>query len=227
MFVLIARFEGGTAAQIEEEGARIRRDLEALSRSTSWPPAPGEGIHDVPVALAGLASRFEMLVDRERGAVALLFYAETADQARGIREFMDRLWPSSAGWGTRVSAEPYEVYLDRADEGDAVRLSRLADEVAQFLSDLEEGMESFWDRDGQGQHEAVKKWCEENDRGFVLNCKSTTDFWLHRADCPHFTFDPSTPVSLTRNRKVCSLDRTQLERWARERGILTFCSDCM
>ena len=40
MFVLIARFEGGTAAQIEEEGARIRRDLEALSRDRSWPPAP-------------------------------------------------------------------------------------------------------------------------------------------------------------------------------------------
>lgn len=114
MFVLIARFEGGTAAQIEEEGARIRRDLEALSRSTSWPPAPGEGIHDVPVALAGLASRFEMLVDRERGAVALLFYAETADQVRGIRGFMDEMWPSSAGWGTRVSAELYEVYLDEA-----------------------------------------------------------------------------------------------------------------
>lgn len=122
MFVLIARFEGGTAAQIEEEGARIRRDLEALSRSTSWPPAP-EGIHDprragdqtvVPSALARLASRFEMLVDRERGAVALLFYAETADQVRSIREFMDRIWPSSAGWGTRVSAELYEVYLDEA-----------------------------------------------------------------------------------------------------------------
>lgn len=123
MFVLIARFEGGTAAQIEEKGARIRRDLEAfVSRSRSWPPAP-EGIHDprragdqtvVPSALAGLASRFEMLVDRERGAVALLFYAETAGQVRSIREFMDRIWPSSAGWGTRVSAELYEVYLDEA-----------------------------------------------------------------------------------------------------------------
>ena len=100
-------------------------------------------------------------------------------------------------------------------------------EAALYFSDLEEGMESFWDRDGQGQHEAFEKWRSENPRAFVLNCKSTTDFWLHRADCPHFKFDPSTPVSLTKNRKVCSLDRTQLERWANERGTLTFCSDCM
>jgi hypothetical protein len=53
MFVRIARFEGGSTAQIEEEGARIRRDLEAARR--------GEDSPEVPSELALLASRFEML----------------------------------------------------------------------------------------------------------------------------------------------------------------------
>ena len=53
MFVRIARFEGGTTAEMEEEGARIRRDLEAARRGESGPEVPSE--------LALLASRLEML----------------------------------------------------------------------------------------------------------------------------------------------------------------------
>ena len=106
MFVRIARFEGGTTAQIEEEGARIRRDLEAARRGESGPEVPSE--------LALLASRLEMLVDRDRGAVAVLVYAETADQVREIDRIMDKMSPSTDGWGKRVSAELYEVYLDEA-----------------------------------------------------------------------------------------------------------------
>jgi hypothetical protein len=106
MFVRIARFEGGTTAQIEEEGARIRRDLDAARRGESGPEVPSE--------LALLASRLEMVVDRERGAVAVLVYAETADQVREIDRIMDGMSPSSEGWGKRVSADLYEVYLDEA-----------------------------------------------------------------------------------------------------------------
>jgi len=106
MFVRIARFEGGSTAQIEEEGARIRRDLEAARR--------GEESPEVPSELALLASRFEMLVDRERGATAVLVYAETEQQAREIDRIMDGMSPSSSEWGRRVSAEVYEVYLDEA-----------------------------------------------------------------------------------------------------------------
>ncbi len=106
MFVRIARFEGGSAAQIEEEGARIRADLETARR--------GEDSSEVPSELALLASRFEMLVDRERGAVAMLVYAETEEQAREIDRIMDGMSPSSGQWGHRVSAEVYEVYLDEA-----------------------------------------------------------------------------------------------------------------
>ena len=94
MFVRIARFEGGTAAQIEEEGSRIRRDLEA---ARSGEPGP-----EIPSELALLARRIEMLVDRERGAVVVLIYAETEAQAREIDRIMDQMSPSSAGWGRRV-----------------------------------------------------------------------------------------------------------------------------
>ena len=106
MFVRIARFEGGNSAQIEEEGARIRRDLEAARR--------GEESPEVPSELALLATRLEMLVDRERGAVAVLVYAETQEQAREIDRIMDGMSPSSGEWGKRVSAEVYEVYFDEA-----------------------------------------------------------------------------------------------------------------
>lgn len=108
MFVRIARFEGGTTAQIEEEGARIRRDIQGARRGEAGP--------EVPAELARLASRIEMLVDRDRGAVAVLVYAETADQVREIDRIMDGMSPSSEGWGRRVSAESYEVFLDEAVE---------------------------------------------------------------------------------------------------------------
>ena len=104
MYVRIARFEGGTTAEIEEEGARIRRDLETARR--------GEDSPEVPSELALLASRIEMLIDRERGAVAMLVYAETREQAREIDRIMDGMSPSSGEWGKRVSADVYEVFLD-------------------------------------------------------------------------------------------------------------------
>ena len=106
MYVRIARFEGGNTAQIEEEGARIRRGLDAARR--------GESGSDVPGELALLASRLEMVVDRDRGAGAVLVYAETEEQIREIDRIMDGMSPSSDGWGRRVSAEVYEVYVDEA-----------------------------------------------------------------------------------------------------------------
>ena len=106
MYVRIARFEGGNIAQIEEEGARIRRGLDVARRGE-----PGSG---VPSELALLASRLEMVVDRASGATAVLVYTETEDQAREIDRIMDGQSPSTDGWGKRVSAEVYEVYVDEA-----------------------------------------------------------------------------------------------------------------
>ena len=106
MYVRIARFEGGTTAQIEEEGTRIRRDLEAARRGESGPEVPSE--------LALLATRLEMVVDRERGAVAVLVYAETEEQIREVDRIMNEMSPSSGEWGRRVSAEVFEVFFDEA-----------------------------------------------------------------------------------------------------------------
>jgi len=107
------------------------------------------------------------------------------------------------------------------------RLSDLRSRVARLRSDMEDGMESFWDRDGEGQHDAFDAWRRENSGGFVINCRTATDMWLHRPDCPHFKFRPGTKVSLARNRKICSLDRGQLEQWAKKRGTLKSCSGCL
>jgi len=107
------------------------------------------------------------------------------------------------------------------------RLSDLRSRVARLRSDMEDGMESFWDRDGEGQHDAFDAWRRENSGGFVINCRTAADMWLHRPDCPHFKFRPGTKVSLARNRKICSLDRGQLEQWAKKRGTLKSCSGCL
>jgi hypothetical protein len=40
-------------------------------------------------------------------------------------------------------------------------------------------MESFWDRDGRGQHEAFLKWLDENPEGFLINCRTASDMMLH------------------------------------------------
>lgn len=87
-------------------------------------------------------------------------------------------------------------------------------------------MEEFCDRDGEGQHEAFKRWREENSDGYVLNCLTAMSFRLHGANCPHWEFDPMTEVSLTKKRKICSLDKGELERWATKRGTVAMCRDC-
>jgi hypothetical protein len=106
MFVRIARFEGGTTAEIEAEGARIRHDLKAARR--------GEAGTEVPSELALLASRVEMSIDRERGATAVLVYCETKEQVHEVDRIMKAMSPTSGGWGQRVSAELYEVFIDEA-----------------------------------------------------------------------------------------------------------------
>jgi hypothetical protein len=108
MYVRIARFEGGSTAQIEEEGTRIRRDLGATTG--------GESSGEVPAELARIASRVEMLVDRDRGAVAMLVYATSEERIREVDRIMNAMSPTSDQWGKRVSVDIYEVFLDEAPE---------------------------------------------------------------------------------------------------------------
>lgn len=106
------------------------------------------------------------------------------------------------------------------------RLRSVAAAVAAAFSEMEDGMESFWDRDDRGAHVAFVKWLDENPDGFVINCRTANDMMLHRSSCSAVIFDD--PVSLTRKRKVCSSDREQLERWAKKHGgePLRYCKMC-
>ena len=111
MYVRVSRFEGGTAAEIEQEIARIQRDL--------GPAVAGESRGEIPEELARLASRFEMLLDRDRGAVAVLVYAKDEQRIREIDRIMNDMSPTSDEWGRRVSVDLYQVYLDEAPEAAA------------------------------------------------------------------------------------------------------------
>lgn len=106
MYVRIARFEGGTASEIDAEGARIRGDLEAFRRGQ-----PGS---ETPSALALVASRLELLVDREHGSVAVCVYCDTQEKLREADSILNSMSPSSPGWGKRVSVDTYEVAFDEA-----------------------------------------------------------------------------------------------------------------
>ena len=106
MYVRIARFEGGKAADIEEEGSRILRDIEAARRGEPGPELPSE--------LVLLSRRIELLADRERGVATVLVYTETEAQAREVDRIMDAMSPSTSGWGHRVANEVLEVVLDEA-----------------------------------------------------------------------------------------------------------------
>lgn len=72
-----------------------------------------------------------------------------------------------------------------------------------------------------------RNWCSQNADGFDLNRKSDGKFMLHKAACAHAgVLSPGN--SPTTNPKCCSLDRVQLESWAREQGAeVAFCSDCL
>ena len=105
MYVRIARFEGGSVPEIDAEGVRIRRDIEAFRR--------GEGGGEVPSELTGLIDRIEMLVDRERGSVAMCVYCDTQEKLREADRIMNEMSPTSEGWGKRVSVDTYELAFDQ------------------------------------------------------------------------------------------------------------------
>jgi hypothetical protein len=103
-------------------------------------------------------------------------------------------------------------------------VERLREVVAEAKRprDMEDGMESFWNRDGVVKHDDFVKWLAENPDGYFINCRTASDMMLHRPSCHHLIDEES----LTSRRKVCSLDRDQLVRWAKKRGTLEFCPDC-
>ena len=70
------------------------------------------------------------------------------------------------------------------------------------------------------------RWRRDNPDGFVVNCGSR-GWILHRTTCPNLKPDDET-VCMTRNRKVCSEDRRELECWAENEGrTVSRCSNCL
>ena len=104
MYVRIARFEGGDPDEIDAEGALMRDGIEALRR--------GDATRELPSRLAAVTSRLEMLVDRHNGRVAVCVYCEHEDQVREADDILTAMSPANKGWGSRVSADIYEVALE-------------------------------------------------------------------------------------------------------------------
>ncbi len=106
MYVRVARFEGGTVADIDAEGAKMRRDIEASKR--------GQAGSEIPSELVGVASRVEMLIDRKHGSVAVCVYCDTQEKLREADRILNSMSPPMPGWGKRVSVDTYEVAFDEA-----------------------------------------------------------------------------------------------------------------
>jgi len=104
MYVRIARFEGGDMDEIEAEGALMKEGIEALKR--------GEKTRELPPRLAEVTSRVEMLYDRHNGNVAVCVYCNSRDEVLEADRILSTMTPTNKGWGTRVSADIYEVAMD-------------------------------------------------------------------------------------------------------------------
>ena len=104
MYVRIARFEGGDMDEIEAEGALMKDGIAALKR--------GETSRELPPRLAEVTSRVEMLYDRRRGSVAVCVYCESRDDVLEADRILESMTPANKGWGTRISADIYEVAMD-------------------------------------------------------------------------------------------------------------------
>jgi hypothetical protein len=106
MYVRVARFERVDQAQIDDQIAELRRQIEG-SRGGQLPP----GAPDELRVLMETVVRFVELVDRENSRFLALSYCETEDDVRRANEALDAMSPP-AGGGSRTSVEMYEVAID-------------------------------------------------------------------------------------------------------------------
>lgn len=85
---------------------------------------------------------------------------------------------------------------------------------------------TFFDRDDRDAHADFQRWRERyHEDGYFLNHKGPGNVMLHRSACPHLLGTDWTRAeqgfgSLARNKKVCSTDRRELERWANEHAAV-------
>ena len=88
----------------------------------------------------------------------------------------------------------------------------------------------FCDRDDINAHKHFQQWRRQNPKGFFINCKSASIWMLHRSMCRHpggTDFLAENWGSLTRRRKICSVERRELVKFVEKAGLdLQRCSDC-
>lgn len=106
MYVRMARFEGGDLHDVLAELDLIRADIETVRR--------GESSEYLPADLARVTDRIEVMVNREKSAAALLVYCDTIQQAGEADRILASMQPRHHGWGTRVSADIYEIAIDES-----------------------------------------------------------------------------------------------------------------
>jgi hypothetical protein len=109
MYARLARFEGGDLSDIEAEAEQIKEDIETVGS--------GGATHYLPPELARVTRRMELFLDREQGAVAVVVYCDTAQDAAEADRILTGMQPRRSGWGRRVSADVYEVVVDQATQG--------------------------------------------------------------------------------------------------------------
>ena len=103
-----------------------------------------------------------------------------------------------------------------------------------FAGSLQRGIREFHDSESKLLHNDFQRWRKEHLHGYFLSLKTKSRALLHRSACNHpgsVTWQGNTKVkgrkvrhSLTKLRKVCSLNRAKLLLWARHQDIK--CSAC-
>jgi len=93
MYARVARWEGGSAEEIEETVSRIRQDAES---------GPPEGLP---------AKGLLFLTDPDGGRALAVSFFETDEDYRQGDEKLNSMSPPGAGMGRRVAVEKYEVAI--------------------------------------------------------------------------------------------------------------------
>jgi hypothetical protein len=128
--------------------------------------------------------------------------------------------------GSRLEANQVHArtnnYADLFEkEGANIRLR----EKSRLLSELPVGLTSFTDDDS-----GFFDWLGNNPEGWFINTEREPNpnyLVLHRTNgCGHFKGHSGDWTRL--NTKICSLNRDDLEKWAKETvgGEVTLCGDC-
>ena len=86
----------------------------------------------------------------------------------------------------------------------------------------------FHDLEDKEAHDKFVVWKRANPTGFVVNHKLANEMMIHWACCRHLVFSSDDTVSLTKKKKICSLDKRELERWVASQPSMKLqeCSRC-